>query len=224
MISKTVLQAISSAVAALGINAIPAGIVLFGGQSAETAMILYFLENILVILFTAARVRLLAPAHDEAYARPAPDRTQTKSNGRIVLQRQITRNRRTLLAGYLIFSLSFSVGTGVFLFLFLFLILGANISGTVIISGMAGIAGFQLFGFVTDLFLLGRLSPGHAEMLLQHSMGRVALLYVAVGLGVFLALIVEQWFILPFAVLKTIVDLVVPIQGLRARNLRPKLG
>lgn len=224
MKSKAILQAIPSAVAALGINTIPAGIVLVGGESAETAMVLYFLENILLILFTTARVRILAPAHDEAYTRTAPDHTQVKVNGRIVFQGHTPRDRGTLLTGYLIFSLSFSMGTGVFLFIFLFLILGANISGTVIISGMIGIAAFQFFNFVTDLFLLGRLSPWRAEMLLDHSMGRVALLYLAVVAGVFLTLMVEQWFVLPFAVLKTIVDLVMPIQAFSTRNERSKFG
>ena len=224
MSSKTVLQAILSAMAALGINTIPAGIVLVGGQSAETAMLLYFLENILLILFTAARVRILAPAHDEAYSSTALDYTQIKVKDRIVFQGYTPRDRGTLLTGYLIFSLSFSIGTGVFLFFFLFLILGANISSTVIIAGMVGIAAFQLFNFVTDLFLLGRLSPGRAEKLLEHSMGRVALLYLAVVVGVLLTLVVEKWFVLPFAVLKTIVDLAMPIQAFSARNQRPKFG
>lgn len=155
-------------------------------------MVLYFFENILLILFTAARVRLLAPAHDEAYTRPAPAPDQAKAKGRIIFQKQAARDRGALLAGYLTFSLSFSVGTGVFLFLFLFLILRADISATIIISGMVGIAGFQLFHFVTDLFLLGRLSPRRAEMLLEGSMGRVALLYLAVAAGVLLTLVVEQ--------------------------------
>jgi hypothetical protein len=59
-------------------------------------------------------------------------------------------------------------------------------------------------------------------MLLERSMGRVALLYLAVVGGVFLTLMVEQWFVLPFAVLKTIVDLTTPIQAFRARNQSPK--
>jgi len=208
--------------AALGINAIPAGIVLFGGQSAETAMVLYFLENLLSILFTATRVRILAPAHDSAYASAAPDQIQLKAAGRIVVQKQVAHDRRSLLEGYLIFSVSFSAVSGIFLFLFLYLILGASLSGTVILSGLAGIAGFQLLSFATDLFLSDRLSPRGAEVLLERSMGRVALLYLAVGVGAFLAVMVEKWFILPFAVLKTLADLAAPIQALGARNQRPK--
>ena len=225
MKSKAALQAIPSALAALGINTIPAGIVLVGGESAETAMVLYFLENILLILFTAARVRILAPAHDEAYNSAAPpDYTRIEVNGRVVSQRRTPRNRGMLLKGYLTFSLSFSLGAGVFLSLFLFMILGANVSSTAIISGIAGIAAFQLFHFITDLFLLGRLSPRRAERLLEHSMGRVALLYLAVGVGAFLTLIVERWFVLPFAILKTVVDLTAPIQTFRERDQKPKWG
>jgi hypothetical protein len=210
-------------VTALGINAIPAGVVLVGGSSAETAMLLYFFENILAILFTAARVHILAPAHDEAYTATASEYTRRKVKGRIVFRGRTTRGRGALLTGYLLFSLGFSIATGVFLFLFLFLILAVNISRTVITSAMAGIAAFQLFHFVTDLCLVGRLSPRQAEMLLDQSMGRVALLYLAVGVGVFLTLLVEQWFVLPFALLKTIVDLARPIQALRVRNQRPEL-
>lgn len=213
MKSKAVVRVILSALAALGINAIPAGIVLAGGESIETAMVLYFFENIVSILLAAARVRVLAPADDKAYSGLAPDFTEIKMNGRTLFRGRTPRTRRTLLRQYLISSLGLSAATGVFLFFFLFLILRAEISGSVVIEGLTGMVAFQLFNFVIDLFLLGPLPVSRAEALLQQSFGRVALLHLAVFVGVFLALIVEQWFIVPFAILKTLADLTRPIQA-----------
>ena len=212
MKSNPLLRAIPSALAALGINAIPAGIVLLGGRSAATAMVLYFIENIVAVLLAAARVRVLAPASDAGYASGPPDYTQIKVNGRIVFRKQTPRDRRSLLTGYLVSSLGLSIGTGVFLFAFLFLILRASVPGAVIVSGAGGMAAFQLVSFVADLLLLGPLPPARAELLLQRSMGRVALLYVSVFAGVALALFVDRWFVLPFAALKTIVDLAAPVR------------
>jgi hypothetical protein len=133
-------------------------------------MILYFLENILAILFCAARVRVLAPARDEAYSSAARSFAQLKVNDRIVFQRRPPADRGALLSGYLLASLGLSLGTAVFMAIFLFLILDMSISRTAIVAGMAGIAVFQVFNFVADLFLLDSLSPGQAEMLLQRSM------------------------------------------------------
>ena len=211
--SKAILQTAVSIVTALGANTIPAGIVFLDGQAAETAMLLYFLENILAVILAAVCVRLLAPAQDEGYASAVPDHTEIRVNGRLTFRGNTLRDRTTLLRDYLVISSGLSLGSGVFLVCFLFLILRADIPKSAILSGFTGIAGFQLLNFVANLLWLRPLSAQRATFLLQQSLGRVALLYLAVGVGFVLALFVERWFVLPFAVLKTIVDLAAPFQA-----------
>ena len=221
---QAVLQLITALAANLGINAIPAGLVLIGGNSAATAMVLYFLENLVSVLLAAARVRILAPSDDEAYASMGYDNIQTSVDGVVRSQKTILRTRRVLITDFVSLALIFSLGTGIFLSLFLFLVLQADIPGSVILAGMEGIVAFQLVSFVADLVLLGPLTPAHAETLLDQSMGRVSLIYFAVFIGAILAAIVgNSGFVLPFAALKTITDLATTIQGFKAHNQVPKL-
>ncbi len=226
MNSKSILQTIVSLVAPLGINAIPAGLVIFGGSSVETAMVLYFIENVIGIGFATARVLILAPARDEAYATVGPAFAQGKLyiNDRLVERQSDPASRRTLVGNYLIGALAFSLGSGVFLFIFVFLILHAPISTSVIVTGMEGIVAFQVFHFVADLFLLGRLTPERAANILQQSWGRIGLLFLAVFIGIFLAASMDRWFVLPFAALKTIADLTPPIQVMIERIRSPQFG
>ena len=180
MTIQTVVQLITALVASLGINAIPVGLVVVGGNSAATAMVLYFLENLISILLSAARVRILAPANDEAYADMGSDKVETTVDGVVRSQKTILRTRRVLITDFVTLALIFSLATGIFLAAFLFLILHAEIPGSVILTGMEGIVAFQLVSFVADLVLLGPLTPANAEALLEQSMGRVSLIYFAV--------------------------------------------
>ena len=213
----TMLQLIISLAAMLGINAIPAGIVLVGGNSAATAMVLYFLENLVWVILAAVRVRILAPADDRAYASLGYDTVKITVNGVPRPERQILRNRRVLISDYLLMSFVFSLGAGLFLFLFLFVLGNTSVPGSVILAGMEGIVAFQLLHLIADLLLLGPLTPPQAEGLLRQSMGRVALIFLAVFIGVFLAAANISWFVIPFVVLKTITDLTVAIQNSTAR-------
>ncbi len=224
MDKRAILRAITSFVARLGINAIPPSLVLFGGSSLETAMVLYFIENIAGIIFSTARVLILAPAQDLAYASLGLAFSQVKVyvNDRLVEQKGNPASLRTVIQNYLITALAFTAGTGVFLFFFVFLILKANVSSSIILIGMEGMIAFQGFYFVADLFLLGRLTPERAVALLQASWGRIGLLYLAVFIGVFLAAAVDRWFVLPFAILKTIADLAVPIQAIKGLKQMPE--
>ena len=216
---QAILQLITALAANLGINAIPAGLVLIGGNSAATAMVLYFLENLVSVLLPAARVRILAPANDEAYADMGYDNVETSVDGQIRSQRKILRTRRVLIGDFVLMALLFSLGTGIFLGAFLFLVLQADVPGSAILAGMEGIIAFQLVAFVADLVLLGPLTPAHAEVLLEQSMGRVGLIYFAVFIGAILAAVLgNSAFVLPFAALKTITDLASTIQGFRAHH------
>ena len=215
------LQLLISLAATLGINAIPAGLVLLGGNSAWTAMVLYFLENIVSILLAAARVRILAPADDTAYAGLIYETMKVTINGVARPERQIPPTRRRLIVDYVFPSLVFSAGVGVFLFMFVFVVGQHSVPGSVILSGMEGIIALQLVHFVADLALLGPLTPPQAQALLQQSLGRVGLIFFAVFIGTFVAAVNTDWFVIPFVALKTIADLAVLIQAFTARLQKP---
>lgn len=195
MNSKALVGSFPSIVATLGVNAIPAGGLLVAGWSAETAMVIYFLENIVAVLLACARVLIIPSVHDAAFV----------SN---------TRDHRTLVKEYFLVAIGFSLASAVFLSAFIFLILRAEIPFQTIVAGMTGIIAFQFFGFVCDLLLLRPLPLSRAEDLLRRSLGRVFLLHLAVFVGMFAAAFADRWFVLPFVALKTAVDVGGQIQFL----------
>lgn len=202
----SLLQKIITTFTTLGRNSIPLGAFWFGGNSAETAMVLYFLETIIAILLAAWIVRLRAPAEDPGYQTLVSTQTEVKVNGRVTRTFQ-PGNRRRLLEGFLIFSLAFGVAPGIFLAIFLFGILKAEISLAVILSGLGGILVFQLIHFFMDLFRQREMSPEGANAIITASMGRSAIVFLSCFAGVFLAAFVNNWFVIPFAILKTVTDI-----------------
>jgi hypothetical protein len=56
--------------------------------------------------------------------------------------------------------------------------------------------------------MVGALTPESASNFLNQSMGRVALIYISIFIGMIVGLLFSaHWFIYPFAVLKTIQEL-----------------
>jgi len=203
---KTIFQKIVTLGAALGRNFIPLGAVWLAGNTSETGMILYLLETFLAVLLAALYVRFRAPAHDPAYQTVASSKMRIVSNGR-VSTRYDSGSRRSLLQGFLIFSAGFGLIPALFFVLWLFL-LRTDISIPSILVGLGGIAFFQLVNFIADFFLLGALTPEDAGNYLNQRMGRVALVYTAVFIGLLLGLLFSiEWFIYPFAVLKIIQEI-----------------
>lgn len=119
MTSKALVGSFPSIVSTLGVNAIPAGGLLVAGWSAETAMVIYFLENIVAVMLAAARVLIIPSVRDAAF---------TKN----------TEDRRTLVKGYVLVALGSSLASAVFLSGFIFLILRAEIPFQTIVAGMTG--------------------------------------------------------------------------------------
>jgi hypothetical protein len=195
MPKKAILSTITSILTALGSNAVPAGGVFLSGWAAETAVLLYLMENVVSLLLAVLRVRLLAPAGEDV-----PGGKPLK--------------RMELLKAYLLIGLGFSVASAVFILGFLFLIPATkvDVQWQAIQWGLAGISAFQLFGFIWDLFLLRPLSLARGETLLKASLGRINLLYLAVFIGICVAFFEGRWFLGPFVVFKTIVDIGAPLQ------------
>ena len=190
---------------ALGRNVIPIGAFLFGGNSAETAMVIYFLETIIAIVLTAVFVRLRAPAEDPGYANISSTKTEIRINNNVVRRNQ-AGNRQSMIQSFLLFSIAFSLVPGIFMGVFLFSIQRAEVSTSVVVSAIAGIAAFQIISFIVDLFRVDSLTPESAYASLEGSMGRSAILFLSCFIGIFLAAFVTDWFILPFAFLKTVTE------------------
>jgi hypothetical protein len=207
MSQKSIVGLITSIISILGINAIPMGGLLVGGWAVETAVLLYLIENVVTVLLVGLRVQLLSPVR-EAWGSSRPHEWGTVTiNGRTRRQKPGPyRERGSLLTSYLLVGLVFSVASGIFIVFFLFGILRATVEPEAIRLGVAGMLAFQLFGFIWDFFLLRPLPLTQAETLLTASLGRVVLLFLAVFAGVFVALFNDYWFLWPFVVLKTTVD------------------
>ncbi len=218
---QAILQLAASLTAILGINAIPAGLVLFGGNSAATAMVLYYLENIVAVLLTAARVRVLAPSDDSAYSDRGLEKIETSSHGVTTSRRYVLRNRRVLIMDYL--TMAFFLSAWVIVPMILMFLLGhIRLSTATILSGLGGIVAFQLFYFVTDLIFLGPLTAAQAENILQHSCSRVGLVVIAVVLGIGVVAVNQNWVTIPFVLLKTGADLTVTVRAFMAHIRFPK--
>lgn len=179
---------------------------MFGGSSFQTAMVFYFLETLIAIILAAISVRLRAPAEDPAYVSISSSNSKIFSNGHVSYHHQ-NGSRRTLIQNFLIFSFAFSLVPGIFMIVFVFLILNADISSSIVASGMAGIVAFQIINFITDFFVAGDLTPTSAYNFLNQSMGRSALIYFSVFAGMLLAVFSRRWFLIPFSIFKTITDI-----------------
>jgi hypothetical protein len=197
----------------LGVNAVPALGVFAGGWPAETAMLVYLLETLTMVVLSALRVRLLAPAREETMGdQPAPASplpaglTVTTPAGSKSWMDNQPRDRRQILEGFLVVSFGFSGVSGVFIVVFLFLIRKAPIAASDVTAGLVTILIFQLFELVADLILWRRMSLGQADILLLQSLRRAFVLYFGVFIGLCGAAYTGSWFVIPFIVLKTLMD------------------
>lgn len=195
-ISRPLLNAITNILTGLGVNIVPAAAVFVTG-TAEAAMLIYFLENLMVVLLATTLVWIKAPARDESS--------------------RAHRTRKSLLQTYLMVALGFTLVNGVFIAAILFLFSGVTIPRSVILWGIAFAAFFQLVAFLADLVWMDPLTLDMAGTVLEKSLGRVFLLHLAVFIGVIVAAFFRQWFVVPFIVLKTIVDVGTPIQAFLRR-------
>jgi len=209
MKAKTAAGFTISLISVLGINFIPLEMFLYREFSGESAMVFYALENILAIGFAYVFIQFFAPHTEENQDFKRRDEIL---NEHPAFPIEKVRKKAEILKLYLVFSIGFSAATLVFLTAFIFLILKAEIQFAAIVSGLAWISGFLCFEFLGDTLMLRPLTLAKSEEFLKRSMGRIALLFLSVFLGVFLALFVDKWFVLPFVGLKTLVDVVGIIQ------------
>jgi hypothetical protein len=214
---KTIVGFMISLISVLGINFIPLEMWLYRNFSAESAMFFYALENIAAIFLAFIFVWLFAPRREE---NPDYERKEEILKEHPAFPVEKIRRKKEMLEGYLIFSLGFSVGSLIFLLAFIFLILKVEIQFTAVVTALIWILGFQVLEFFGDFLMLRPLTLAKTEVFLKRSMGRVALLFISVFIGIFLALFANKWFVVPFIALKTLVDIGEQIEifkGLRAK-------
>ena len=186
MNKKSITGFIISVISVLGINFIPLEMWLYENYSGETTMVVYALENVLAIFLATVFILLFAPRRDRTTR---------------------IRTRRELLQIYLISSLGLSAGSGIFLSLFIFGILRADVAFPAVAEALVWIFGFLVLEFIGDFIMLRPLSLAQADTFLNRSIRRVFLLFLGVFLGVFLAAVVDTWFVVPFVILKTLADI-----------------
>ncbi len=161
---KSIVSIITTIGAALGINLIAVAGLVWSHWTAETMMVFYLLETILAAPLVALRIRWLAPLYEE------------RANGKVY-------TRRELRAGYGVFVVGFLLASAIFMAAFFFMILKVSLDFAVLGDGLWGLVPFLLISFVTDLVLRRPLTMPQAERLAEGSMGRIALLFLAVFCG-----------------------------------------
>ncbi len=190
---KSTFRLIVSEISAVAINMIPLALWFFEDYSSETTMVIYALECAAAILFAVLCVLVISPSYD-------PSGTPKY------------RKKSKLIADFLVIALALLAACFVFLGAFIFLVLKATIDLSNVRYALMFVLAFQLVEFLTNLITLRPLPLRKAEFILTRSLGRTALLFLGVFLGVFFAAFVNEWFVVPFIALKTLVDIGEPIQ------------
>ncbi|MFZ1699288.1 MAG: DUF6498-containing protein [Pyrinomonadaceae bacterium] len=201
---RTAVGFVIGLIAVLGINFIPFEMLYYGDFSGESAMAFYAAENLVTVGFATAFVLLFAPVREK---NPDYERRDELLKKHPAFPIDRFREKKEILKLYLVFSLGFTAASLIFLTAFIAIVLKTEIQFSEILGGMAWLSAFLLIQYIGDLIGLRPFTLAKAEALLKQSMGRVALLFLAVFAGIFLALLVDRWFVFPFIALKTLVDI-----------------
>lgn len=194
---------------ALGINAVPAAGLALAGWSSATALASYWAENLVGVLLVAIRIAL----HRRRTHRAGHYLAQIDSRSP-----RATRARTSFLAEFLVTGLVFTLAHGLLIGLFAH-VTKSEIDPVALRNGMLGIAVMQLVGFAFDALTLASRPFAWVRQLALFTIGRITLVHLAVIAGVGLAALsgVDQYFVLPFILLKTSVDVLGVLQ-LNARE------
>jgi hypothetical protein len=194
----------------LGLNSIPVAGMFGEGWSQGTALAVYWIEGLLVILFVALRVVL-----HRRWTRKAGHMQQVKVTTTSGRRSETKYVPGSLLSGYLGTAIPFTLVHGLFLSLLLFLFLprefgpDAGVSLPDLELGMIGVLVFLVLGFVIDLVQLRSRSFRWIELVTQRALGRIFVVHLTIIFGMFAAMYFHApaGLFLVFAALKTLVDL-----------------
>lgn len=181
------MSRIVAALLSLAKNAVPAFGVLVRDWAPPGALLLYLGENVVLVLLGALTVLLVAPKEETI-------------EGKI-------KTRGESLRTFFLIAAPFTFGAAVFT-IFVFSIRDEyTIRPSELTAAFGTMLALQLLGFATSLVRLKGITLAECEHLLVAVLGRVFLLAFAVWAGLLLAFFVSTAFVIPFMILKTIVDL-----------------
>lgn len=181
------MSRIIAALLSLAKNAVPAFGVLVRDWAPPGALLLYLGENVVLVLLGALTVLMVAPKEETI-------------EGKI-------KTRGESLNTFFLIAVPFTFGATV-MALFVFYIRDEyTIRPSELTAAFGIMLALQLLGFATSLVRLKGITLAECENLLVSILGRVFLLAFAVWAGLLLAFFVSSAFVIPFMILKTIVDL-----------------
>jgi hypothetical protein len=172
-------------------NAVPALGVFLREWAAPGALLLYLGENVVLALLGALGVRLRGP------------RGETGKS----------------LGTFFLIAAPFTFGAAVFTAAVILIRDEYTLEPRELAAGFAMMVVIQLIAFAMSLRRLRGISVAECESLLVGILGRIFLLALAVWLGLALAFFVSSAFVIPFMVLKTIVD----VWSLRPSQLKRRV-
>lgn len=181
------LARLVAALLSLAKNAVPALGVLVRDWAPPGALLLYLGENIVLVLLAALTVRLIGPESDTI-------------EGRV-------KTRRESLRTFFLIAAPFTLGAAVMTGAVILIRTEYAVDARELATGFAMMLVFQLLGFFAGLRRLRGITLAECENLLVGVLGRVFLLALAVWAGLLVAFFFTSAFVIPFMILKTIVDL-----------------
>jgi hypothetical protein len=186
LLMRRIVGPVIAIVSVLGINFIPLELWLNRDFSAPAALLIYGIENVMAIGISVVAILLFAPSSDNT------DKPRT---------------RKETITNFVVPAVFVTFVTGVFVTFFVFGILHTEVSGESVRTAALWILAFLIVEFAGDMIMLFPLTLKKSEDFLNRTLGRVFLLLLCVFLGVFSAAFVDEWFVVPFIALKTLVDL-----------------
>lgn len=169
----------------LGLNAVPVAGFFGQGWSPGTALAIYWVEGLLVILFVAARILL----HRRWTRKRGHFRAPAFSRQRARSVESTPVGSGSLLGGYLAVAIPFTLAHGLFLGLLLFLFLPkefgaeAGVALADLGKGTVGILAFLALGLGIDLVRLRERSYRSIEVATERAMGRIFVVHMTIIFG-----------------------------------------
>jgi len=168
-----------------GQNAIPVSGWFLGGWTPGTTLAIFWIENLVLTVFIAARVAV----HWSA------TRTRGHENG--------------FLKNFLVTSLVFTVAHGIFLAFILGSMVPDSVNRDDVVRGVQWMLGAQVASILLDLWSIGRWPFAEIRRRTDWMLGRVVMVHLSILFGMFLFMAMGQpwWFFSVFVTLKAMVDI-----------------
>lgn len=192
--TRSIAKLAVSEVTGIVIYLIPAILWFYEDLSGAMLMVLYTAESIVTVILAIVCVLLLAP------------RTEMTALG------VYSKTKWSIVTNFLVIASGFSFAVALFVSMFVFLVLDQKPAFDELRFALTLILGFQFLELISNLFLMRPLNLRRAEVFLSESLGGIAMVFLSTLSGMCLAIFVEEWFVVPFLVLYSIIVIGLPIQ------------